>query len=284
MSAPRALRWRRALLVIGVALFVGTGVAVASTAGPSPRSTSIPAASAAQAGPTSTSIAGSAPVGPAGTVAPAPPSTVPAVPPGWTPVARAMVSSLVIHTTPGGPVLTSLANPQPSGNPLVLQVLNLEPQWIGVALPTRPNGSTGWVLRSQVSLTADPYRLDIDLAGHRLVLSRLGAAVVSTPIAIGAPGTRTPTGNFFVTELIKLTDPAGTYGPFAFGISAHSDFLTEFDGGDGQIGIHGTDDPAGIGHDVSHGCVRLPNGELVQLVGVLPLGTPVHIYDPPATS
>jgi len=195
-----------------------------------------------------------------------------------------MVPSLVVHATPGGPQLTSLANPQSSGNPLVLEVLNLEPQWVGVALPTRPNGSTGWVLRSQVSLTADPYRLDIDLAGHRLVLSRLGAAVVSTPIAIGASGTRTPTGDFFVTELIKLTDPAGTYGPFAFGISAHSDFLTEFDGGDGQIGIHGTDDPAGIGHDVSHGCVRLPNAELVQLVGVVPLGTPVHIYDPAATT
>jgi len=199
-------------------------------------------------------------------------------------VARAVVPSLVIYSRPDGPVLTSLTNPQPSKNPLVLEVLNLEPQWIGVALPVRPNGATGWVLRSQVSLTADPYRLDVDLAGHRLVLSRLGAVVVSTPIAIGAPGTRTPTGEFFVTELIKLTDPAGTYGPFAFGISAHSNFLTEFDGGDGQIGIHGTDDASGIGHDVSHGCIRLPNNELVQLVGVVPLGTPVHIYDPPSTS
>ena len=138
--------------------------------------------------------------------------------------------------------------------------------------------------RSQVTLTADPYRLDVDLAQHRLVLSRLGAVEVSSSIAIGAAGTRTPTGSFFVTELIKLTDPAGTYGPYAFGISAHSDFLTEFDGGDGQIGIHGTDDPSGIGHDVSHGCIRLPNEQLLLLIGIVPLGTPVHIYDPPAAA
>jgi len=261
-----------------VAVLAGTGVAVAVASNSTSTRSPSPVVQAAES--TSTS----APIGtsPAPTTTSRPPSTVETLPAGWTPVARALVPTLVIHSRPNGPVLSSLVNPQPSGNTLVLEALTLGPQWIDVALPTRPNGSTGWVLRSQVSLTADPYRVAIDLAAHRLVLSRLGAVVVSTPIAIGAPGTRTPTGDFFVTELIKLTDPAGTYGPFAFGISAHSDFLTEFDGGDGQIGIHGTDDPSGIGHDVSHGCVRLPNDELVNLVGVVPLGTPVRIYDPPA--
>ena len=52
--------------------------------------------------------------------------------------------------------------------------------------------------------------------------------------------------------------------------------LTEFGGGDGQIAIHGTNDPSGIGKDVSHGCVRVLN-EVIEQVSKLPLGTPVYI-------
>ena len=53
--------------------------------------------------------------------------------------------------------------------------------------------------------------------------------------------------------------------------------LTEFAGGDGQIGIHGTNDPASIGHDVSHGCIRVPNQVMEELNRILPLGTPVVV-------
>ena len=53
--------------------------------------------------------------------------------------------------------------------------------------------------------------------------------------------------------------------------------LTEFAGGDGQVGIHGTDDPGSIGNPVSNGCVRVPNDVAVQLAELLPLGTPVVV-------
>ena len=49
-------------------------------------------------------------------------------------------------------------------------------------------------------------------------------------------------------------------------------------GGDGQIGIHGTNQPASIGNAVSHGCVRVPNEIITQLAHNLPLGTPVTIH------
>ena len=74
------------------------------------------------------------------------------------------------------------------------------------------------------------------------------------------------------------TDDGGAYGPFAIGLSAHSDTLTEFAGGDGAIGIHGTNDPASIGNPVSHGCVRVPNDVAVQLAQMLAPGTPVTIH------
>ncbi len=47
--------------------------------------------------------------------------------------------------------------------------------------------------------------------------------------------------------------------------------------GDGY-GIHGTDDPASIGHSVSHGCVRLRNEDIAKLYGMVQVGTPVYIY------
>jgi L,D-transpeptidase catalytic domain len=47
--------------------------------------------------------------------------------------------------------------------------------------------------------------------------------------------------------------------------------------GDGY-GIHGTDEPASIGHSVSHGCVRVRNEDIETLYRMVPVGTPVYIY------
>jgi lipoprotein-anchoring transpeptidase ErfK/SrfK len=54
--------------------------------------------------------------------------------------------------------------------------------------------------------------------------------------------------------------------------------LHAFDGGTGVVGIHGTNDPAGLGHDVSHGCIRMSNAGISRLAHLLPLGTPVDIH------
>jgi hypothetical protein len=80
-----------------------------------------------------------------------------------------------------------------------------------------------------------------------------------------------------VTDKLDTGDDGGAYGPYALGLSAHSDTLSEFGGGNGQIGLHGTNDPATLGDAVSHGCVRLPNDVIAELAYELPLGTPVEI-------
>ncbi|HEY9785150.1 MAG TPA: L,D-transpeptidase [Candidatus Obscuribacterales bacterium] len=45
----------------------------------------------------------------------------------------------------------------------------------------------------------------------------------------------------------------------------------------GFIGLHGTNDPARIGRNVSHGCVRHKNADIRKLYSLVPLGTPVYI-------
>jgi hypothetical protein len=44
------------------------------------------------------------------------------------------------------------------------------------------------------------------------------------------------------------------------------------------IGIHGTDDPASIGHAASHGCIRLANWDVVRLATKIKPGDNVSIH------
>jgi lipoprotein-anchoring transpeptidase ErfK/SrfK len=149
--------------------------------------------------------------------------------------------------------------------------------WLRVLLPTRPNGSTGWIRRADVELRRVDEAIEIDLSARTLRLLVDGRVVVTTPVAIGAPDNPTPTGRFYVVDKLATGDPDDTYGPVAFGLSGHSLDLGEFAGGDGQIGIHGTNDPGSIGQAVSHGCIRLHNDVILQLADLVPLGTPVVI-------
>ncbi len=152
------------------------------------------------------------------------------------------------------------------------------PGWYQVELPARPNGATGYVAAGSVAVTRTPMRLFIDLGARTLHVENDGKTVFSTTVAVGTTKNPTPTGGSYVTELIANVKPTGSYGPYAFGLALHSDTLTEFAGGPGQVGIHGTNKPNLIGQRVSHGCVRLNNDAINQLVDLdLPLGVPVFI-------
>jgi len=94
---------------------------------------------------------------------------------------------------------------------------------------------------------------------------------------VGKPATPTPHGEFFVEESIQLR--AGDVGaPFALALSARSNVLQEFDGGPGQIALHGLANIGGVlGSAVSHGCVRLDDNAMRWLVVRIGPGVPVTI-------
>jgi lipoprotein-anchoring transpeptidase ErfK/SrfK len=77
--------------------------------------------------------------------------------------------------------------------------------------------------------------------------------------------------------LLRSPNPDSVYGPYAYGLSAHSDALTSFSGGDAEVGIHGNNDASVLGQSVSSGCVRMSNDGITRLTEMLPLGTPVEI-------
>jgi lipoprotein-anchoring transpeptidase ErfK/SrfK len=192
-------------------------------------------------------------------------------------VAEAVGATLPVYARPGGAVLTKLSNPNVWHDRLVLLATARSGDWLKVMLPIRPNGSTGWVPASTVQLTWDPYRIVVDLSSHRLTVLNVGRPVLRTPVGVGATATPTPRGTFYLTALLRPPDPAGAYGPFAFGLSGFSPVLKSFGGGPGEIGLHGTDDVSSIGRSVTHGCIRVHNGVITRLAGQLPLGTPVVV-------
>jgi hypothetical protein len=148
--------------------------------------------------------------------------------------------------------------------------------WVRVRLPILPNNTTGWVRRSALGgYRFVRTRLVVDLGSLEATLYRGRRALFRAPVGVGARGTATPTGRFYVRDrLTRYASPF--YGPIAFGTSARSPVLTDWPAG-GYIGIHGTDHPERIPGRISHGCIRLRNAENRRQAAMMPIGTPVTI-------
>lgn len=172
---------------------------------------------------------------------------------------------------------TFVRNPNVMGAPAVFLVDEAAGSRFKVKLPIRPNGSTAWIRAVDVKVSTVAYRVTVDLPRRRLTVWRGRRVLQRTPIGVGKTLTPTPSGVYYITALLKQPNPTGAYGPYAFGLSAHSNVLRTFAGGNGRIGLHGTNAPSGIGGNVSHGCVRMPNSVIRRLARLLPLGTPVRI-------
>jgi hypothetical protein len=188
-------------------------------------------------------------------------------------------NGLTVYASPNGAPSQTLPANDELGSPLVLLATVRQGEWFQALLPSRPNGATGWVRASDVTVSAPTYRVEVSRVAHQLKLIRIadGAVILTSVVGVGAPATPTPTGEFFVRDLFPTGTMNHPYGPFAFGLSGHSDVLMHFGTGDGRIAVHGTNQPASIGADASNGCVHVPNDVDLTLIPDLTLGTPVVI-------
>ena len=149
--------------------------------------------------------------------------------------------------------------------------------WAKVMLPIRPNGSEGWVKIDSAHIYVVEGQVVVDLSERMLTYYENGEEILTTQVAVGTERNPTPVGRYFVTDNVTLDNPNSPWGPHALGLSARSETITEYNGGDGIIGIHGTNKPGSIGNAASLGCVRLPNDVITQLHEMIPIGTPVVI-------
>jgi lipoprotein-anchoring transpeptidase ErfK/SrfK len=149
--------------------------------------------------------------------------------------------------------------------------------WVQVRLPFRPAGQIGWVPQRALGApqTVHTYVV-VSTERMTLTLYRNGRVIFTTRVGTGAPSTPTPHGQFYIRDRLDGFAPGSIYGPVAFGTSALSNVETDWPGG-GVIGIHGTNEPWLIPGHPSHGCIRVPNWEIVKLAPLLPIGTPLTI-------
>ena len=197
-------------------------------------------------------------------------------------VVRTLLDRFEVYRRPGStePIAWTLWATNPWGQPLEYPVLKVREvdgaAWLRVRLPIRPNGSTGWVRADQVRWRTVKERIVVDLSEHTLWHYRGGRLRTTLTVAVGAPETPTPPGSYFVWAQVSYDHPNGPYGAYALGLSGFSRVLRDWPGG-GRLAIHGTGDPADIGRNVSNGCVRVYNPDLLRTLRGVPLGTPVLI-------
>ena len=187
-----------------------------------------------------------------------------------------------VHASPGGPIVGSVKDTEAvAGEPTVLPIISHRDvkhlDWLRVRLPGRPDGSTGWISTISTTISTTPWAVYVDRAERKARIYFKGKLKRAYPVIVGRPSLPTPTGSFFVTEI--MSEQGEVTGPYALTTSAYSNVLQEFEGGPGQIALHGREGlPEPISTASSHGCIRFENSAITWLAWHLEAGTPVLIH------
>ena len=92
--------------------------------------------------------------------------------------------------------------------------------------------------------------IDVSTSHHRLKLFDGDRLIKPYPSAVGKMLSPTPSGTY--TIINKQLNPGGPFGVFWMGLSQP------------HYGIHGTNNPPSKGKNVSHGCIRMFNPDVLN--------------------
>ena len=229
-------------------------VTVPPTVMPAPATTS-------SATPTTTAAAAATTTVPAPRSTTAPPEAVPVASPD-TPFTVATATGALLEafrTVDGEEAWWTFPNLGPFDGARILLVAGDHGDHLEVALPVRPNGTVGFVRRQDVVLSTHRARVIVDLSGRRVTAWEDGELVADGAIALGAEGTPSPAGEFYINEIQRQDDPDTLFGEWILGTLGFSETLGLVFGGDPAVALHGTNDPSVLGTAVSLGCIRMHN-------------------------
>lgn len=172
----------------------------------------------------------------------------------------------------------SLPVPTEFFGPRYFELIGESGDWYEVSVPVRPNGTTGWIPKSAVTISEVDSRIEIDLSERVMSVEQNGIVVSTVPVAIGKDGSPTPVGHFYLRDELPW-DETSVYGPFVLALSAYSETIDQINGGDAVVAIHGTRRPDLLGQKASLGCVRVENDTIRDVAAIIEPGTPVDIVD-----
>lgn len=120
-------------------------------------------------------------------------------------------------------------------------------------------------------------RIVVSIPDRKLAVMESDRVIKIFPTAVGAPESPSPAGVYKIVTSIpdptwygkgKIIGPgkANPLGTRWLGLSIKG------------YGIHGTNNPASIGRNASHGCVRMRNRDVEALFGMVTVGDQVELY------
>ncbi len=182
-----------------------------------------------------------------------------------------------LRATPGGRVVGTLRTRTKFGSRTSLAIIHRRDGWYGVLNELTPNRKVGWIPAAAATLERQPYTLRADLSERTVSVLRGDTEVRSLRVAIGAPGTETPTGRSAVTDTLLFPTGSGPYGCCAVALTSRQTNLPASWTGGAQIAIHGTPDESVIGQAVSLGCLRTRNTDVRWMARNIPAGALVTV-------
>jgi lipoprotein-anchoring transpeptidase ErfK/SrfK len=129
---------------------------------------------------------------------------------------------------------------------------------------------------AQDKQAASARRIVVSIPDRKLAVMEAGNVVKIFATAVGAPKSPSPTGSFKIVE--RVVDPTW-YGPGRIVPPGKNNPVgTRWIGLSRKgYGIHGTNSPASIGKNASHGCIRLRNKDVEQLFQMVAVGDEVEL-------
>ena len=187
--------------------------------------------------------------------------------------------SIALREKPGGPAAVRVGSTTEFGSPRVLAVGARRGDWLGVVATERPNNRLGWLRRDNpaLKLRRTGWSLHADLSDRTVTVRKDGRRVHRLTVAIGRPGSETPTGRFAVTDKLSGSSYGPYYGCCILALSGHQPKTPPGWTGGNRLAIHGTDSPSTIGMAASAGCLRASDADLPPLMAKVPLGATVFI-------
>ena len=124
-------------------------------------------------------------------------------------------------------------------------------------------------------------RIVISIANRKLAVVEDGRVIKIYPTAVGADATPSPTGLFKIANRVPSPTWYGPHGKIVPPGKANP-LGTRWMGLNHRgYGIHGTNNQRSIGHNVSHGCIRMRKADVEELFEIVKVGDVVEMVAEP---
>jgi L,D-transpeptidase catalytic domain len=186
---------------------------------------------------------------------------------------------IALRDGPHGRILSRIGDRTEFGSPQVLSPVEVFRGWIAVRHTSLGNDGVAWVeaRRAPLVYAGRLVRLEVDLSRRELRVFSGEHLRRRMSVAIGAPDTPTPPGEYYVTD--KL--PGARFGPYygccILALSGHQPSLPRGWSGGDRLAIHGSPTPT-WGQAVSNGCFHASRRNLRYLMRTVPLGAEVVVH------